>query len=158
YSVQLQAGMQAAAVATKDTMDLPQRTRRTRSTRITLTFVIFVSFVAVRFVPFLAVRFVSFAAQDVSDADLDAASRGDTIRVGVTANGRRPAEIPIETYVARVLAGEGEPHAADAAQQALAVAIRTYTMANLGKHQREGFDLCDTTHCQVMRANATPAS
>src|SRR5262245_60765 len=98
------------------------------------------------------------AAQDVSDADLGAASDGRTIRVGVTANGRRPTEIPIETYVARVLSGEGEPRAADAAQQALAIAIRTYTMANLGKHQREGFDLCDTTHCQVMRANASAAA
>src|SRR5262245_42811053 len=98
------------------------------------------------------------AAQDVSDADLGAASSGRTIRVGVTVNGRRPLEIPIETYVARVLSGEGEPRAADAAQQALAIAIRTYTMANLGRHQREGFDLCDTTHCQVMRPAASASA
>jgi SpoIID/LytB domain protein len=55
-------------------------------------------------------------------------------------------------YVARVLAGEGEPNAPDAARQALAVAIRTYTLVQMGRHRREGFDLCDTVHCQVLRA------
>ena len=60
--------------------------------------------------------------------------------------------MPLEVYVARVLSGEAEPGAADAAQQALAVAIRTYAVVNDGRHRREGFDLCDTTHCQVMRA------
>jgi stage II sporulation protein D len=32
------------------------------------------------------------------------------------------------------------------------VAIRTYAIVNAGRHRREGFDLCDTTHCQVLRA------
>lgn len=59
--------------------------------------------------------------------------------------------LPLEVYVARVLAGEGEPRAAEAAQQALAVAIRTFTLANVDRHVRDGFDLCDTTHCQVLR-------
>ena len=31
-------------------------------------------------------------------------------------------------------------------------------MVNIGRHSREGFDLCDTTHCQVWRAAATAAS
>jgi SpoIID/LytB domain protein len=51
-----------------------------------------------------------------------------------------------------VLAGEGEPNAPDAARQALAVAVRTYTLVQMGRHRREGFDLCDTVHCQVLRA------
>ena len=59
----------------------------------------------------------------------------------------------MEVYVARVLAAEGEPGAADAAQQALAVVSRTYALANLGRHRRAGFDLCDSTHCQVLRAS-----
>jgi SpoIID/LytB domain protein len=50
-----------------------------------------------------------------------------------------------------VLAGEGEPNAPNAARQALAVAIRTYTLVQMGRHRREGFDLCDTVHCQVLR-------
>jgi stage II sporulation protein D len=96
--------------------------------------------------------------QDASDADLEAASGGRTVRVRLTANGRPSVvDLPIELYVARVLAGEGEPRAAVAAQQALAVAIRTFAAANAGRHRRDRFDLCDTTHCQVLRA-PTPAS
>ena len=67
-------------------------------------------------------------------------------------SGGRITRIPLEVYVARVLAGEGEPNAPDAARQALAVAIRTYTLVQMGRHRREGFDLCDTVHCQVLRA------
>jgi stage II sporulation protein D len=53
-----------------------------------------------------------------------------------------------------VLSGEGEPNAPEATQQALAIAIRTYTVFNTGRHAREGFDLCDAVHCQVPRAAA----
>ena len=59
--------------------------------------------------------------------------------------------VPLEEYVSRVLAGEAAPDTQPAALQALAVAIRTYTATNLGRHASEGFDLCDQTHCQVMR-------
>jgi len=62
------------------------------------------------------------------------------------------ARLPLEVYVARVLAGEGEPGAPDATQEALAIAIRTFAIFNIGRHQHDGFDLCDTTHCQVLRA------
>ncbi len=93
---------------------------------------------------------------DPADADLEAASAGRTVRVG-TGPDRRVITVPLELYVARVLAGEGEPRAAEAAYQALAIAIRTYASANLNRHQRDGYDLCDTTHCQVMRT-ASPAS
>jgi len=50
-----------------------------------------------------------------------------------------------------VLAGEGEPGAPDATQEALAIAIRTFAVFNSGRHQNDGFDVCDTTHCQVLR-------
>lgn len=98
-------------------------------------------------------------AGDVSDAALEQASDGRTIDIGLlsAAAGASPRSrtsvttLPLEVYVARVLAGEAEPGAPDAAQQALAVAIRTYAIVNQGRHRREGFDLCDTTHCQVMR-------
>src|SRR5918995_907486 len=63
--------------------------------------------------------------------------------------------IRLGAYVAQVLAGEGQPKAADAAQQALAITARTFAMANRNRHRAEGFDLCDTTHCQVVRP-ATP--
>ncbi|MBI2828245.1 MAG: SpoIID/LytB domain-containing protein [Acidobacteria bacterium] len=94
---------------------------------------------------------------DVTDADLEAATGGRVVRVGPAAGGGRVATWPLEVYVARVLAGEAEPRAADAAFQALGVAIRTFAVTNAGRHAREGFDLCDGTHCQVPRA-ATPAT
>ncbi len=64
----------------------------------------------------------------------------------------RVEQIAMDDYVAQVLAGEGQPAAADAAQQALAIVARTFAEANRQRHRREGFDLCDTTHCQVVRA------
>jgi stage II sporulation protein D len=57
----------------------------------------------------------------------------------------------LEEYVARVVAGEGQPKAADGAQQALAITARTYALAHRGRHRRDRYDLCDTTHCQVLR-------
>lgn len=91
---------------------------------------------------------------EVTDGQLTAASAGKTVRLG-PAGGGRASTIPLEVYVARVLAGEAEPRAAQAAHEALAVAIRTYALVNAGRHEREGFDLCDSTHCQVPRtANA----
>lgn len=85
-------------------------------------------------------------------------SSSATLRVGLTSSSgtSRVETLALEEYVARVLAGEGQPRAGDAAQQALAIAIRTFALANGNRHRREGFDLCDTTHCQVLRpATAT---
>jgi SpoIID/LytB domain protein len=97
------------------------------------------------------------ASQSPAPDDLEAASRGRTIAIGSPASGRAVMRLPLEVYVARVLAGEAEPNAPPSALEAHAVAIRTFTMANAGRHRRDGFDLCDTTHCQVFRAS-TPAT
>ena len=64
----------------------------------------------------------------------------------------RIERLGLDAYVAQVLAGEGQPKASDAAQQALAITARTFAWANRNRHRAEGFDLCDTTHCQVVRA------
>lgn len=65
--------------------------------------------------------------------------------------------IPLESYIARVLAGEAARDSPAAALEALAITIRTYALGNLSRHRSEGFDLCDETHCQVVR-NASPAT
>jgi SpoIID/LytB domain protein len=65
--------------------------------------------------------------------------------------------VPLEAYVARVLTAEALPDSGPAALEALAITIRTYALANLGRHGSDGFDLCDETHCQVMRT-ATAAT
>jgi SpoIID/LytB domain protein len=51
-----------------------------------------------------------------------------------------------------VISGEGQPRAGRAAHEALAIVIRTFAAANQRRHHAEGYDLCDTTHCQVWRA------
>jgi len=94
------------------------------------------------------------AVPDVADVDLARASRGVTMRIGSPGRGRDALDIPLELYVAQVLSAEGEPNAPEASAQALAIAIRTYALFNAGRHQKEGFDLCDTTHCQVLRASS----
>ena len=83
-----------------------------------------------------------------------AAPTTSVIRLGRTLpDGRTRVEtLAMDDYIAQVLAGEGQPRAGDAAQQALAITARTFALANLNRHRREGFDLCDTTHCQVVRA------
>ena len=94
---------------------------------------------------------VSGFSRTVTAQDL---SSVQTIRIGVLRNGAYDVvTLPLETYVARVLAGEALPGSEPAAMEALAIAIRTYTVGNRGKHRAEGFDLCDQTHCQVMRTS-----
>ncbi len=88
-------------------------------------------------------------------ADILAVAPLAPVRLGRSLpDGRTRVEIlQVDDYIAQVLAGEGQPKAGDAAQQALAITARTFAMANRNRHRREGFDLCDTTHCQVVRAS-----
>lgn len=89
--------------------------------------------------------------------NVDAA--GPQLRVGLArpGGGYTVVAVPLEAYVARVLAGEAARDARPAALEALAVTIRTFALANPGRHRGDGFDLCDQTHCQVVRT-ATPAT
>jgi len=100
----------------------------------------------------VAVGPVTSAQSLATEADLDQASNGRMVTLGTPSTGRI-VSIPLETYVARVVTGEAEPNAPAAAQQAIAVAIRTYALVNARRHAREGYGLCDTTHCQVPRAS-----
>jgi stage II sporulation protein D len=56
--------------------------------------------------------------------------------------------LPLDEYVFGVLAAEGSVETEPEALKALAVVARTYALKNLRRHARDGFDLCDTTHCQ----------
>ena len=57
--------------------------------------------------------------------------------------------MPLEEYVAAVLMAESGDFENVESQKAMAVVARTYAMRFLGQHAAEGFDFCDTTHCQV---------
>jgi SpoIID/LytB domain protein len=77
-----------------------------------------------------------------------------SLRVGVlkAGGGYTVKTMPIETYVAGVLSGEAVRDSEPAALEALAITIRTFAIANRGRHRADDFDLCDQTHCQVLRA------
>lgn len=103
------------------------------------------------FACFVSFVIVVFPQADITDIDLERAASGRTIALGALSGDRRVSSIPLEVYVSRVLAGEAERDAPDGELEALAIAIRTFAVFNAGRHARDGFDLCDTTHCQVPR-------
>src|SRR6185312_12728258 len=57
-------------------------------------------------------------------------------------------ELALEDYVATVVATEGSAESQPEALKALAVVVRTYALKNLGRHAKDGYDFCSTTHCQ----------
>ncbi len=67
------------------------------------------------------------------------------------------ATLPREEYVKAVLSGEAGGLRQPGALRALAVAIRSYAFASADRHKSEGFDFCDTTHCQDLRLAARRA-
>lgn len=80
-----------------------------------------------------------------------------TVKVRVTGRaGTRVLSLPLDEYVLGAVRAEllpatlhGDP--ASPMLEVQAIVSRTYAVANLGRHAAEGFDLCDTTHCQVYR-------
>ncbi len=57
-------------------------------------------------------------------------------------------ELPLEDYVLGVMRAEGTTEAEPESLKALAIAIRTYALKNAGRHAKDGYDFCSTTHCQ----------
>jgi stage II sporulation protein D len=57
-------------------------------------------------------------------------------------------ELSLEDYVLGVLRTEGSMEPEPEALKALAIAIRTYALKNRGRHAKDGYDFCSTTHCQ----------
>jgi stage II sporulation protein D len=75
-----------------------------------------------------------------------------SVRVGqARGSGYVQRDMSLEEYVAHVLAGEAAPRSTRAVLEALAITVRTFALANRGRHAQDGFDLCDLTHCQVLR-------
>jgi SpoIID/LytB domain protein len=57
-------------------------------------------------------------------------------------------EMPMEEYLAGVMAAEASLEDEIEALKTQAIVSRAYALKNLGRHSREGYDLCSTTHCQ----------
>jgi stage II sporulation protein D len=68
--------------------------------------------------------------------------------------GGHVVELPAERYVAGVLAGESRVFRSEEVLKAMAVAARTYASRIRGRHTKEGFDFCATTHCQRLDLDA----
>jgi stage II sporulation protein D len=60
-------------------------------------------------------------------------------------------QVDLESAVRSVVAAELAGNRNAEALQAMAVVARTYMLAHLGRHAGDGFDFCDTTHCQFYR-------
>ena len=78
----------------------------------------------------------------------------ETLRVRV--NGR-VERVPMDVYAAAVALTEIAPGAvpqpvAEALYEAQIIVARTYAASRRGRHSAEGFDLCDSTHCQRYEA------
>jgi stage II sporulation protein D (peptidoglycan lytic transglycosylase) len=77
------------------------------------------------------------------------------VRVQVVDRGVQTIKtVPLEEYVQATALSEFAPPAGDltTVEQMLevqAIISRTYAVANMGRHARDGFDLCSTTHCQL---------
>ena len=67
------------------------------------------------------------------------------------------AAMPMDEYIAGVLAGETGNFKSDETLKAMAVTARTYAMHFGRRHALDGFDFCDSTHCQNLRlSDITP--
>jgi len=75
-------------------------------------------------------------------------------RVGKAGNLQLINELDMEDYLRGVVPNEMGPGVYPELQalKAQAVAARTYIVANLGLYSDDGFDVCDSPQCQVLRA------
>jgi stage II sporulation protein D len=67
-------------------------------------------------------------------------------------------ELALEDYVLGVMRAEGSMESEPEALKALAITIRSYALRNHGRHAKDGYDFCSTTHCQRFAlGNSSPA-
>ena len=66
-------------------------------------------------------------------------------------------ELSLEDYVLGVMRAEGTMETEPEALRALAIAIRTFALRNRGRHAKDGYDFCSTTHCQRFTVGRDPA-
>jgi stage II sporulation protein D len=78
-----------------------------------------------------------------------------TVRVQFTESGVAVVrDVALDHYVGATAISEFAPAAGDPASvermlEVQAIISRTYAVSHLGRHAKDGFDLCSTTHCQL---------
>ena len=65
-------------------------------------------------------------------------------------------EMSLENYVLDVMQAEGTMETEPEALKALAIAVRTFAVKNRGRHAKDGYDFCSTTHCQRFIVSRNP--
>ena len=70
-----------------------------------------------------------------------------TIRVHLV-HDNSTQELSLEDYVLGVMRAEGTMEDQPEALKALAITIRTFALKNIGRHAKDDYDFCSTTHCQ----------
>jgi stage II sporulation protein D len=94
---------------------------------------------------------ITAASSPVAKADFPIDVRANEGHLLVTAS------MPMDDYIAGVLAGETGTFKSDETLKAMAVTARTYAMHFGSRHALDGFDFCDSTHCQALRlSDVTP--
>jgi stage II sporulation protein D len=63
-----------------------------------------------------------------------------------------------ERYVTLALNGEAGAKEPIESLKAMAVVVRTFALQNADRHLRDGFNLCDSTHCQALKFGKPPAT
>jgi stage II sporulation protein D len=86
------------------------------------------------------------------------------VRVGVNESGvTKLRTVPLEEYVEATILSEfapagGDPATVERMLEVQAVVGRTYAIGHLGRHARDGYDLCDRTHCQLYQPTRVTTS
>jgi stage II sporulation protein D len=80
--------------------------------------------------------------------------RAKPLRVQIAQQRNAVRTVGVEDYVRAAAISEfappsGDPHVMEQMLEVQAVIARTYALSNRGRHARQGFDLCSTTHCQL---------
>lgn len=102
----------------------------------------------------MKVASVEIRGEKVELKDLQVSINGKKYFGGVRVNKNRGALtvinlIPVEEYLRGVVPEEMSISFQPEALKAQAVAARSFTLKNIGRHKADGYDLCDNTHCQT---------
>ena len=107
---------------------------------------------------------ISHESEDTSSVSSDATvavtppSRdGSTIKVHLVRQNVTQT-LSLDDYVAGVLRAEGTIESEPEALKALAITVRTFAVKNTGRHEKQGYDFCSTTHCQRFVGSASTDS
>jgi stage II sporulation protein D len=86
-----------------------------------------------------------------------------TLRIQIAEQGTAVRPVPLEEYVQAAIISEFAPPTGDSAVveqmfEVQAIVSRTYAIGSRGRHLKEGFDLCSTTHCQLYEPSRLKSS